>query len=182
MRIAILVSGRGSNMKALASSLEHMNAELVLVAADKDCDGIDWAKQQGYATWTASKPYSESALGEALEQAQVDLICLAGFMRILSKGFVERWASKIINIHPSLLPSFTGLNTHARALERGVKFHGCTVHYVDAGMDTGPILDQTVVPVLADDTEESLAKRVLTAEHQLYSSVLQSICGLKNST
>jgi len=176
LRIAILISGRGSNMKALVANLDTTVAEVVLVAADKDCAGIDWAVQQGIPTWTGLKPYSEDALNDALIKAKVDLICLAGFMRILSKNFVKRWENTILNIHPSLLPSFPGLDTHARALARGVKYHGCTVHYVDAGMDTGPILDQSVVPVLHDDTEESLAARVLKAEHKLYSSVLGSIC------
>ena len=178
-RIAILVSGRGSNMKALVSNLDTSLAEVVLVGADKNCAGLDWAAEQNIATWSSAKPYDEDALNDVLTAAKVDLICLAGFMRILSEKFVERWSGQIFNIHPSLLPAFTGLNTHQRALDRGVKYHGCTVHYVDAGMDTGPILDQAVVPVLADDTEDSLAARVLEQEHQLYSRVLKSICTAK---
>ena len=167
-------------MKALVENLDTALAEVVLVAANKACDGLDWAAKQGIPTYRATKPFSEDALSAELVAAKVDLICLAGFMRILSKEFVEQWAGKIINIHPSLLPAFPGLDTHERALYRGVKYHGCTVHYVDAGMDTGPILDQSIVPVFAGDTEESLSARVLEAEHQLYSSVLKTICARKS--
>lgn len=177
MRIAILVSGRGSNMKSLAATIGTLpHAELVLVGSDKECAGITWAQNQGYDTWQADCVYVEAELNAALKEQNIDLICLAGFMRLLSKDFVADWQNKIVNIHPSLLPAFPGLDTHARALARGVKYHGCTVHYVDAGMDTGPIIDQQTVLVLKADTEESLSARVLEAEHELYSRALVKIC------
>lgn len=122
-----------------------------------------------------SRPAFEAALNEALDAAETDLVCLAGFMRLLTDTFVDRWRDRMINIHPSILPSFKGLHTHERALEAGVRFHGCTVHFVRADMDAGPIIAQAAVPVHADDDPESLGARVLEAEHKLYPLALRLV-------
>ncbi|MFK7792834.1 MAG: phosphoribosylglycinamide formyltransferase [Devosiaceae bacterium] len=189
-RVAILISGRGSNMQALIDAASDANypAEIALVLANRpDSDGLVRAKRAGLKTvCIGHKPYKddregfERAMQSALEEAHVELVCLAGFMRLLTPWFIDKWHNRLINIHPSLLPSFKGLNTHARALEAGVKLHGCTVHFVRPQMDAGPIIAQKAVAVLDDDSPDSLAERVLAAEHALYPHALaQVIQGLE---
>ena len=177
-KLGILISGRGSNMAALvaASATPDYPAEAALVLANRaDAAGLDHAAAQGVPTAVvASKPFGkdreafEHALDARLTAAGVDLVCLAGFMRLLTPWFVERWRDRLVNIHPSILPAFKGLDTHARALADGVRWHGCTAHYVRAEMDAGPIIAQAAVPVLPGDDADSLAARVLAAEHRLY--------------
>lgn len=177
LKLGVLISGRGSNLQALidAAADPAFPAEIALVLSNRaDALGLERARQAGIATAIVShrgfadKPTFEQAMTEALETAGVELVCLAGFMRLLSPWFVEHWHDRLINIHPSLLPAFPGLDTHRRALETGVRFHGCTVHYVRAAMDNGPIIGQAAVPILPGDTEDALADRVLTQEHRLY--------------
>jgi phosphoribosylglycinamide formyltransferase 1 len=178
---AILISGRGTNMASLltaASQPDYPAEILVVVSNNPAAGGLQRARELGVDTDVVdnkqfgSKAQFEDALHRQLEQAGIEIVCLAGFMRLLSETFVDRWRDRLINIHPSLLPAFTGLNTHARALEAGVKVHGCTVHYVRAAMDNGPIIAQAAVPVLPGDTPEALAERVLAAEHKLYPQAL----------
>lgn len=180
-RTAILISGRGSNMASLiAAAMEpDFPAEISLVVSNKpDAPGLQRTREFGIAAEAIdhkafdSKADFEDAVSGALEAAGIELVCLAGFMRLLSNGFVDRWRDRLINIHPSLLPAFTGLNTHARALDAGVKLHGCTVHFVRAAMDNGPIIAQAAVPVLPGDTPDTLGERVLAAEHELYPKAL----------
>jgi phosphoribosylglycinamide formyltransferase-1 len=186
LRTAVLISGRGSNMRALVADAKDPGhpAEIVLVAAnDPACDGLKWAKGEGIAVAGidhriyGSREDFERALHLTLEIHRIDLICLAGFMRMLTPWFVNTWAGRMINIHPSLLPSYRGLHTHARALADGVKIHGCTVHYVVPAMDEGPIIAQAAVPVLDDDTPASLGDRVLVQEHRLYPLALRLAAG-----
>jgi phosphoribosylglycinamide formyltransferase-1 len=178
-RTAILISGRGSNMAALieAATDPAYPAEVAMVLSSRaSAAGLDKARAAGIGT--AAVDYKQGiAAAEAATEAHlaahgIDLVCLAGFMRLLSPDFVQRWHDRMINIHPSLLPSFAGLNTHHRALDAGVKLHGCTVHYVRAQMDSGPIIAQAAVPVLAGDTPDALGARVLAAEHILYPKAL----------
>lgn len=187
-RIAILISGRGSNMKSLVEAARRPDypAEVVLVISNRpDAPGLDWAKAQGLpALGLDHKLYSdrahfESQLQGVLTASRIDLVCLAGFMRLMTADFVNAWRDRMLNIHPSLLPAFKGLDTHARALAEGVKFAGCTVHLVRPEMDEGPILGQAAVAVLENDTEEALAARVLAAEHQLYPRCLELFAGGK---
>ncbi|NLO89465.1 MAG: phosphoribosylglycinamide formyltransferase [Clostridia bacterium] len=184
MRIAVMASGRGSNLQALIDSMERgdLYAEIVAVLSDKkEALALQRARKHGIKDYFLSPeeyPDRESydmALGDILEKTNVDLICLAGFMRILSKKFVARFQNRIINIHPSLLPAFPGLNAQKQALDYGVKYSGCTVHFVDAGVDTGPIIAQRVVPVYDNDTVESLSSRILEQEHKLYPHVVKLI-------
>ncbi len=183
-RVGILISGRGSNMAALiaAAADPAYPAGIALVLSNKaGAPGLDRAAAAGIpaeAIEHASFPDKadfEAALTARLEAAQVELVCLAGFMRLLSETFVEHWRDRLINIHPSLLPAFTGLNTHARALDAGVRLHGCTVHFVRAAMDNGPIIAQAAVRVLPGDTPDMLAERVLAAEHALYPFALSLV-------
>jgi phosphoribosylglycinamide formyltransferase-1 len=183
-RTAILISGRGSNMQALVSAARAADypAEIVLVASNRpEAAGLRWADAQGLATLAidhkafASRAAFEATLQNALEGAGVELVALAGFMRLMMPEFVERWRNRMINIHPSLLPSFKGLHTHEQALAAGVRITGCTVHFVRPEMDTGPIIAQAAVPVLSGDTPEILAARVLDAEHILYPSALNGV-------
>lgn len=183
-RVAILISGRGSNMAALiaAAAAPDFPAEIVLVLSDKpDAAGLETARSAGVSVEAvdrkgfADKTAFEAAITQQLEAADVDLICLAGFMRILSSGFVSHWLDRIINIHPSILPAFRGIDTHRRALEAGVKVHGCTVHFVRPEVDDGPIIAQGVIPVLADDTEDSLAERLLAVEHRIFPMALRLV-------
>jgi len=178
---AILISGRGTNMASLltAASQPDYPAEIVVVVSNNPAaGGLQRARELGVETEVidhkqfGSKAQFEDALHAKLEETGIEIVCLAGFMRLLSETFVDRWRDRLINIHPSLLPAFTGLNTHARALEAGVKVHGCTVHFVRAAMDDGPIIAQAAVPVLPGDTPEALAERVLAAEHKLYPQAL----------
>ncbi len=184
MKVAVLISGRGSNLRSLleAASDPGFPAEIVTVIANRPgAGGLDHATAFGVAAQTidhtafAGRAAFEAALTEALEAAGAELVCLAGFMRVLSESFVSRWRDRIINIHPSLLPLFPGLDTHARALAAGVKLHGCSVHFVNEGVDEGAILGQAAVPVLAGDTPEQLAARVLQAEHRLYPHCLRLV-------
>lgn len=159
---------------------DHPARPCVIVSNNADSGGIAWAQTQGIATEVVDhRPYGkdrasfEAALSLALEKHAPDLICLAGFMRVLTAGFVTPWQGRMLNIHPSLLPKYKGLHTHARALEAGDKKHGCSVHEVTALLDDGPILGQAPVPVLAQDTPDTLAERVLAQEHKLYRAVLR---------
>ena len=176
-RIAILISGRGSNMRALieAASQAECPAEISLVLSNKpQAGGLDFAQSHDIPTAVIDhrrfedRETFEQALDEVLQKASIDLICLAGFMRVLTPWFISRWQGKLINIHPALLPSYKGLHTHERALADGVKIHGCTVHHVVPEVDAGPIIAQAAVPVLENDTAETLGARVLAAEHKLY--------------
>ncbi|MEM1401603.1 MAG: phosphoribosylglycinamide formyltransferase [Pseudomonadota bacterium] len=187
--VAILISGRGSNMVALieAAHRTEFPAEIALVLSDKpDAEGLSKAKQMGVTAEAinrsgfATRRDFETALDARLRTADIDLICLAGFMRLLSAEFVNEWRDKILNIHPSLLPSFKGLDTHRRAIEAGVRFSGCTVHIVRPAMDDGPIIAQAAVPVLPNDTEDSLADRILNAEHRLYPLALSLVADGKS--
>jgi len=183
-RVAILISGRGSNMAALieAARAPDFPATIALVVSNRrDAAGVATARQAGVAAEIvesrafADRDAFEAAIDERLRAHGVELICLAGFMRILSAPFVERWRGRILNIHPSLLPELRGLNTHERALAAGLKEHGCTVHFVEPELDAGPIIVQTRVPVLAGDTADSLAARVLVEEHKLYPKALARV-------
>lgn len=186
-RVAVLISGRGSNMSALieAASDPAFPAEIALVLANRpDAGGLVVAEVAGIETAVVShkdypknRPAFDAALDQRLRQSDIELVCLAGFMRLLTDGFVEGWRDRMINIHPSLLPLFPGLDTHARAIEAGMRVHGCTVHFVRTEMDSGPIIGQAVVPVSPDDTPDSLSKRVLTAEHRLYPLALALVAG-----
>lgn len=180
-RVVILVSGRGSNMRALVQALQaqSMPAQVCAVMSNQaDAPALAWAQEQGLATQAlphgdyASREQFDAALAEAIEAYAPDYVLLAGFMRVLTDGFVNRFAERLINIHPALLPAFPGLHTHRRALQAGVAWHGATVHFVTPEVDEGPIIAQWAVPVLADDTEQTLAARVLAGEHQLYAQVL----------
>ncbi|GAA5664827.1 phosphoribosylglycinamide formyltransferase [Brucella sp. NBRC 14130] len=181
-RVVIFISGGGSNMEALirATQAADFPAEIVAVFSDKaEAGGLARAQGAGIATQVfkrkdyASKDEHEDAILEALAALQPDIICLAGYMRLLSGRFIAPYEGRILNIHPSLLPLFPGLHTHQRALDAGMKVAGCTVHLVTEGMDEGPILAQAAVPVRAGDDAETLAARVLKAEHQLYAAALR---------
>ena len=184
LRTAILISGRGSNMMALveAAAAPGFPADIVAVGSNRpDAAGLAWAAGRGIETIAIdhklfrAREAFEDALHEALLVRRVELVCLAGFMRLMTAGFVEHWRDRMINIHPSLLPAYKGLHTHERALADGVRVTGCTVHYVTAEMDAGPIIAQAAVPVRAGDTAEQLADRVLAAEHQLYPHALRLV-------
>ena len=183
-RTAVLISGRGSNLRALieASARPDASAEIVLVISNRaEAAGLRHASAAGIATETiphgafATQVGFENAIDRTLHEHGIALVCLAGFMRVLSPWFVERWRDRLLNIHPSLLPAFPGLNTHRRVLEAGVRFTGCTVHLVRAEVDAGPIVVQAAVPVRPDDDEETLAARVLEAEHRCYPLALELV-------
>jgi phosphoribosylglycinamide formyltransferase-1 len=193
--IVILISGSGSNMAAIIRTAEEhqwakrLNARVSAVISNKaDAEGLALAKQHSIATAVvdhqafADQPQPREAFDAALmaeiDQHQPHLVVLAGFMRILTPGFVAHYERRLINIHPSLLPAFTGLNTHARAIEAGCKFAGATVHRVTAELDHGPILAQAIVPVLPDDTADTLAARVLTQEHLIYPKAVAELLAL----
>lgn len=182
-RVAILVSGRGSNMAALidAAAQADFPAEIVAVISNRPQAGaLAIAARAGIASAAidhkafSSRETFDEALDAELRRHEPDLICMAGFMRLLTPGFIAKWEGRMLNIHPALLPSFKGLDTHARALEAGVRLHGCTVHLVTAEMDAGPIVAQAAVPVLDGDDEDALAARVLKAEHRLYVRALKA--------
>jgi len=184
LKIAVLISGRGSNLQSLieACALPGFPAHIACVISNKpDAKGLERARSAHIpALVIAHRDYTdrqsfETALDAALEQHKVQLVCLAGFMRILTPWFTERWRDRLINIHPSLLPAFPGLHTHQKAIEYGAKLAGCTVHFVRAETDHGPIIIQAAVPILSDDTEETLAARVLQAEHKAYPAALRMI-------
>lgn len=180
-RIVVLISGRGSNLRALVEARLPLVVTAV-VSNRPDAAGLAFAAQHGIATQVidhtahASREAFDAALGDAIDAHQADLIVMAGFMRLLTPGFIRRFAGRMVNIHPALLPAFTGLDTHVRAIERGCRVHGCTVHYVTEGMDAGPIIAQAAVPVLPSDDAETLASRVLAEEHRLYPAVLRAWC------
>ncbi len=181
-RVAILISGRGSNMVALLDATRDpaFPAEVVLVASNRpDAAGLAHARAAGiptaaidHTTYGKDRAAFDAAMNALLVEHDVELVCLAGFMRLLTPGFVEAWSGRMINVHPALLPSFKGLDTHARALEAGVKIHGATVHFVSSEMDAGAIIVQGAVPVLDTDTEDALAARVLNVEHTIYPMAL----------
>jgi len=176
-RIAVLLSGRGSNFRALYKATKEgkIPAEIVLVITDKkNAPGAASAREYGIETlYFRRKDYPDRvlfdmAIADAIEKRKIDLICLAGYMRILSPEFIKRFRGRIMNIHPALLPCFPGLHAQKQALDYGVRFSGATVHFVDEGVDSGPIILQSVVPVYQDDTEETLAERILKEEHRIY--------------
>lgn len=179
-KVAVLISGAGTNMAALlyAAKAADCPYELVFVGSnDPDALGLKIAEAEGIATWSLShkgmnRDAFDALVDEQLRSANVEFVALAGYMRILSDEFVGRWAGKMVNIHPSLLPLYKGLNTHQQAIEAGDKFGGCSVHIVTSGVDDGPVLAQTPVAILPDDTVETLARRVQFAEHQLYPATL----------
>lgn len=181
-RTAILISGRGSNMQALIAAAKHpaFPAEIAMVMANRpEAAGLMTARASGIAVavidhraFNRDRAAHEAAIDVALRAADIEIVCLAGYMRLLTPLLVNAWSGRMLNIHPSLLPSFPGLDTHARALSAGVKLHGCTVHQVTHEMDAGPILAQAVVPVLPGDTEADLATRVLRQEHSIYPAAL----------
>ncbi|GBE44609.1 MAG TPA: phosphoribosylglycinamide formyltransferase [Rhizobiales bacterium] len=183
-RIGVLISGRGSNMSALINACKEPDypAEIVTVISNRpEAPGLENAALAGIPgevidhTSYSSREAFEKDLDKALNEAEVELICNAGFMRLLTQGFVEAWRDRHLNIHPSLLPAFKGLHTHERAIEAGVTISGCTVHFVRTQMDAGPIVAQAAVPVLAGDTADQLAARVLEAEHRLYPLALKLV-------
>ena len=175
-RVGILISGRGTNMRALVEQATEY--EVVLIASNKPhAAGLDWARARGIPTWAwdskgIDKERFDSILSAALDDHGVGTIALAGFMRILSPGFVKEWAGRILNIHPSLLPKYRGLDTHARAIEAGERIHGCSVHLVTDELDAGEVLGRKEVEIRESDTPESLEQRVLAAEHELYAATL----------
>lgn len=179
-RLGILISGRGSNMQALVSASHHSAApyRVALVASDKpDAPGIAWAASNGIATFTQSpkgmiKADYEAKVDAALRTAGVEFIALAGYMRLLSDDFVARWRGRIVNIHPSLLPKYKGLDTHARAIQAGDSHAGCSVHLVTEALDGGEVLGQAQVPILPGDTPDTLAARILEEEHKLYPRIV----------
>jgi phosphoribosylglycinamide formyltransferase-1 len=184
LKLGILISGRGSNMQALVKACRHQDyaARVAIVIANRpDAAGLKFAEKAGIATAVvdhktfADRDSFEDALHKTLKAAKVELVCLAGFMRLLNTRFVNRWHDKLINIHPSLLPAFKGLHTHERVLEAGVRFAGCTVHFVRPEMDDGPIIIQAAIRVLPGDTPERLAARVLKYEHRIYPEAVRLI-------
>ncbi|GAN96653.1 phosphoribosyl glycinamide formyltransferase [Komagataeibacter europaeus NBRC 3261] len=183
--IAILISGRGSNMRALIESCARPDypARIALVLSNNpDAPGLAVARAAGLATqaidhrdYRRDRAAHERALDTALRAAGVEYVCLAGYMRLLTPFLTTAWAGRMLNIHPSLLPAYPGLHTHERALESGARIHGCTVHWVTEGMDEGPIIGQAAVPILADDTPDVLGARVLQQEHRLYPAALHRV-------
>jgi len=184
-RVAVLISGRGSNMTALieAANAKDYPANIALVVSNRaEAPGLTRAREAGIETavvdhtrFGEDRKAFECALDETLVARQIDLICLAGFMRLLTPWFVSRWSGRMLNIHPALLPQFTGLHTHRRALAAGAKEHGATVHFVVSEMDAGPIVAQESIAVAADDTEATLAARVLVVEHRIYPRALRAV-------
>ncbi|HEX4763429.1 MAG TPA: phosphoribosylglycinamide formyltransferase [Usitatibacter sp.] len=174
----ILVSGRGSNMRAIVESGAVPEVRAV-ISNRPDAQGLEWAGSRGIPTQVVdhkafpTREAFDAAMAEALSAHSPDLVLLAGFMRIFTPGFIARFPRRILNIHPSLLPSFPGLHTHRQALAAGVKLHGCTVHVVTPSLDNGPIVIQAAVPVMDGDTEDTLAERVLQAEHRIYPQAVQ---------
>jgi phosphoribosylglycinamide formyltransferase-1 len=184
-RVAVLISGRGSNMAALIEAAKDKSypAEIVLVLSNRpDAGGLETAKANGIATevldhtrYGKDRTAFDAALQAALVKHRIDIVCLAGFMRLLTADFVNQWPERMINIHPALLPSFKGLDTHQRALDAGAKVHGATVHFVVPEMDAGPIIVQGAVVVRPDDNEQTLSRRVLAVEHRIYPLALKLV-------
>jgi phosphoribosylglycinamide formyltransferase-1 len=186
MKIGILISGRGSNMVALVDAVESgeiPDSEVAVVISDKPgAAGLARARERGVETAVIerrgrTREEHDAEIAEELESRGVELVCLAGYMRLLSKGFVAAFRDRIINIHPSLLPSFPGLNAQQQALDHGVKVTGCTVHFVDENLDSGPIIVQRAVEVSQDDTVETLSARILEQEHRAYVEAVKSLGG-----
>ena len=183
-KLAVLVSGRGSNLQAIIDSIEReeLNAHIsIVISSTRDAMALKRAEKHGIKTifidptvYLNSKEYGK-VLIKKLKEFPIDLICLAGYMRILGEEVIQTFKEKIINIHPSLLPAFPGLNAQKQAIVHGVKFSGCTVHFVDSGIDSGPIILQTAVPVYDNDDEKSLSKRILEQEHYLYPKAIKMI-------
>jgi phosphoribosylglycinamide formyltransferase 1 len=180
-KIVILISGRGSNMQALLTA--GLPCQIAAVISNRsDAQGLEIARQHGIATQVvahkdhADRPTFDAALAEAIDAYQADFIVLAGFMRILTEQFVNRYHGRLINIHPSLLPAYAGVKTHERALQDGVKIHGCTVHFVTPDLDHGPIIIQAAVPVTGNDTPQTLSARVLQEEHLIYPQAIRWLC------
>jgi phosphoribosylglycinamide formyltransferase-1 len=190
-RVAVLISGRGSNMAALIAAARNPDypAEIAAVMSNRpDAGGLQHAGAEGIATavvdhaaFGKERAAFEQAMQTHLDAHRVDLVCLAGFMRLFTPAFVSRWSGRMLNIHPSLLPSFRGLHTHERALAAGVRIHGASVHYVAPEVDAGPIIAQAAVPVLDGDTPDTLGARVLAAEHRLYPLALGLVAGGKST-
>jgi len=183
VRLGILISGRGSNFEAIANTIARrkLDAEIAIVISNRaDAPGLEIARQRGIpmrviASAGLEREAYDKLLIEELRTHEVELVCLAGFMRLLSAHFIRAFPSRILNIHPSLLPAFPGLDAQRQALEHGVKITGCTVHFVDEFLDSGPIVIQSAVPVLDNDTVETLSARILTQEHLIYSKAIQYI-------
>jgi phosphoribosylglycinamide formyltransferase 1 len=180
-KLVILISGRGSNMRALLEA--NLPCEIAAVISNRaDAPGLEIARTFGVATSVVShKDFADrgafdAALAEVIDTHAPDLIALAGFMRILTTGFVERYMGRLVNIHPSLLPAYPGIDTHQRALQDGIRIHGCTVHFVTPDLDHGPIIIQAAVPVLRDDTPQRLSARVLREEHRIYAQAIRWLC------
>ena len=183
VRIAVLVSGRGSNLQAIINSIENKNIKAIIAVVISDVQNalaLEIAREHGIKTlfvdpskFKTREDFDKNII-KIIKREQATLICLAGFMRVFSETFVQRFKNRIMNIHPSLLPSFPGLKAQNKALDAGVKFSGCTVHFLDEGIDTGPIICQAVVPVLDDDTVENLSKRILNEEHHIYPLAIQA--------
>lgn len=182
-RLGILISGRGSNFEAIARNVAAgtIPAEIAVVLSNRpDAAGIETARRLGLHTVVLpsrglDRDVYDRALADEIERCQVDLVCLAGFMRLLSAGFIRRFPNRILNIHPSLLPAFPGLDAQHQALAHGVKIAGCTVHFVDEDLDAGPIVLQAAVPVLDDDTVATLSARILAEEHRIYSEAIRLV-------
>ncbi len=188
-RVAVLISGRGSNMMALveAAAAPDFPAEIALVLSNRpDASGLEWASSRGirvatvdHKTYGKDREAFERAIQAELEENSIDIVCLAGFMRVLTPWLVGQWEGRMLNIHPALLPSYRGLHTHERALDDGVKIHGCTVHFVVPEMDAGPIIAQAHVEVADSDDADALAARVLTQEHRIYPQALALVASDK---
>lgn len=185
VRVAVLISGRGSNMVALAKAAKSPDypAEIALVISNRpDAVGLDKAREMGIEALAIdhkdypSRESFENDLHEALTDAKIEIVCCAGFMRVLTPFFTRLWPNRLLNIHPSLLPKYKGLYTHKRALEAGDKTHGCTVHYVNEELDGGAIIQQSQIDIHENDTPESLAQRLIPIEHNLYVKSLESVC------
>jgi len=184
-RLGILLSGRGSNFEAIADNVAagKIDAEIAIVISNRpEARGLEAAHQRGLAAVCIpskglDRNIYDAMLAEELNKHAVDLVCLAGYMRLLSAGFIREFPGRVLNIHPSLLPSFPGLDAQHQALEHGVKVTGCTVHFVDEYLDAGPIIVQTAVPVLDDDTVETLSARILKEEHRIYSEAIRMVIG-----
>ena len=188
-RVAVLISGRGSNMAALIEAAKDKcyPAEIALVLSNRpDASGLEWASSRGirvatvdHKTYGKDREAFERAIQAELEENSIDIVCLAGFMRVLTPWLVGQWEGRMLNIHPALLPSYRGLHTHERALDDGVKIHGCTVHFVVPEMDAGPIIAQAHVEVADSDDADALAARVLTQEHRIYPQALALVASDK---